>query len=84
MYEIPKVAFSVAGDPVTKAAESKRIDDLIDLLGVQDYLAISGVDVSAMQGMSVADVAAFLARHNIDTARLDRDELVRLALPAAG
>lgn len=84
MYEIPKVAFTVAGDTVAKAAEAKRIDELIDLLGVQDFLAISGVDVSALQGKSVAEVASLLAEHNIDPARLDRDELLRLALPAAG
>lgn len=78
MYEIPKVAFTVAGDASAKAAEAKRIDDLIELLGVQDFLAISGVDVSALKGMSKAEMVAALAAHGVDPARLDTEELAHL------
>ncbi len=79
MYNIAPVTDSLSG-VVGQAGndEQAALDDLLDLLGLEDYLAISGVEISLVKGRSREEVLEVLKAHNVDPARLGEERLAQL------
>lgn len=85
MDEIPKLAGSIAGRAVTAgyvvesgAPAGKPDAELLDLLSVEDFLAVCGIEASMLEGLKPDAVAALLSLRGIDVEALDQDELAAL------
>lgn len=79
MYDIPKVTQTVAGAQRSSTdAETVAKTELIELLGLEDFLAISAIHLVDFDGMSEPQIAAYLSVRGIDPLAVDFKHLTQL------
>jgi hypothetical protein len=79
MYEIPKVTQAVAGGQRSSTnAETVAKTELIELLGLEDFLAISAIHLADFDGMSEPQVTEYLSARGIDPTAVDFPLLTQL------
>jgi hypothetical protein len=85
MYEITNITDGLKGVVGSETpAEAQPANELIELLGLEDYLAISGVEVSLLKGLSLGQACELLKQRGIDPDMLDQQKLAQLTgLPAS-
>jgi hypothetical protein len=84
MYEITTITDGLKGVVGSETpAEAQPANELIELLGLEGFLAISGVEVSLLTGLTLAEARDLLRQRGIDPDVLDVETLGQLTGVAA-